>query len=82
MADLLKTQRDGLFTLAVWACLATLAFGFAALELAPNAVTSGFVLVTGLLTVVTVAIIAANDLSRRIGRWWAGLRARFVWEHQ
>jgi hypothetical protein len=82
LADLLQTQRDGLFTLAVWACLATLAFAFAALEFAPNAATSGLVLVTGLLTVATVAIIAANDLSRRVGRWWSRLRARFAWGHQ
>ncbi|MBA9859853.1 hypothetical protein [Ralstonia insidiosa] len=82
MSDLLKTQRDGLFTLMVWACLATLAFALAALELAPNAVTSGLALVTGLLTIATVATIAANDLSRRIGRWWAGLRGRLALGHR
>lgn len=82
LEDILETQRDGLFTLMVWACLATLAFALAALQLVPNALTSGLFLFTGLLTFATVAIIAANDLSRRIGRWWSGLRGRLAWGHQ
>jgi hypothetical protein len=77
LRDLIRTQRDGLFTLALWSSGAGALSAGALYHFLPGAVTAWTAVGFGLLLLAVLATIAATDMSRRIGRLWRRLVDRF-----
>ncbi|MFC0698200.1 hypothetical protein [Paraburkholderia humisilvae] len=77
LRDMVKTQRDGLFSLALWS-LGAAALSFGTLNhFFPSAATHWTAVSFWLLLLAVLATIAATDVSRRIGRLWRRLVNRF-----
>lgn len=77
LRDLIRTQRDGLFTLALWSSGAGALSAGALYHFLPGAVTAWTAVGFGLFLLAVLATIAATDMSRRIGRLWRRLVDRF-----
>lgn len=75
--DLMRTQRDGLFTVALWSSGAGALSAGALYHFLPGAVTAWTGVSLGLLLLTVLATIAATDMSRRIGRLWRRLVDQF-----
>lgn len=74
--DLIRTQRDGLFTLALWSSGASALLSGTVYHFFPSGVTAWTAVGFGLLLLAVLATIAATDMSRRIARFWRRLVGR------